>query len=97
MTLDDMIAIIDKDPEIMSTVDETLERIKAGEIVSLSYYRHVVETYKGWKPLPYEEFQAILRGDGNAANFARLAEERKQDNERVKRANNLRTNPKKDK
>jgi len=97
MTLDEMIAIIDKDPEIMETVDETIKRLMAGDIVSLAYYRYVMETYKSWKPLPYEEYRANLRGETIEANLLRVKEERKQDNERVKRANRLKTPPKKDK
>lgn len=79
------------------TVDDLLKRIKSHDIVSLSYFRHVMETYKGWKPLSYEEFRLKLQGDANAVNRLRMAEERKIDNERVKRANRLKTPPKKDK
>lgn len=91
---DALIAALDKDKEYKMTIEQTISNIKAGDVVSLSYYRSVVTNYMGWKPLSMKDYVAKLNGTRFQAMQLELELQRKRDNDKVKRANRLTTKPK---
>lgn len=63
MKLSDIHNILDGDPDVVITVDEAILWCKQAPVVKLSYYRYLVETYKGWKPKPLDLVAALWRKD----------------------------------
>jgi hypothetical protein len=87
--IDELISLIDKDPEVTVTVDDAIRNTKAGDVVSLGYFRFLKETYKGWKPVSMEDYAAQLRGNQKEIIERELRKARMAANKRVIRQNNL--------
>ena len=95
MTIDDFIDYLDGDPEMNETVDNAIKRICSREVVLLDSYRKLVTQYRGWKPLPLKDYAEKLNGTRFTAMKLELAQQRKEDNEKVKRSHRLKPTPKK--
>lgn len=93
---DEMIKMLDEDPEVTLTVDQAIANIKSAPIASLSAYRTLATQYKGWKPQSMEDYIDRINGSEFRAKQLEMEQQRKADNKRVTRAYRLPVKPKKD-